>query len=52
VKQKPRLEILGLLFDVSRTKANNTFNYWVEIVRVMLPVSQIGEAKKDEQKYQ
>ncbi|WP_430794788.1 transposase family protein [Trichormus azollae] len=39
-------EILGLLFDVSRTKANNTFNYWVEILREILPVSQIEQAKK------
>lgn len=52
LRQKPTFEILGLLFDVSRTKANNTFNYWVEILREMLPASQIEEAKKDEQKYQ
>ncbi|MEH2409494.1 transposase family protein [Nostoc sp.] len=29
--QKPIFEILGLLFDVSKTKANDAFNYWVEI---------------------
>jgi hypothetical protein len=34
------------LFDVSRTKANNTFNYWVGILREISPVSQIEEAKK------
>ncbi len=51
LRQKPTFEILGLLFDVSRTKANNTFNYWVEM-REILAVSQIEEAKKDEQKYQ
>ena len=28
------------------------FNHWVEILREVLPVSQIEEAKKDEQKYQ
>ncbi|MEJ6482202.1 transposase family protein [Nostoc punctiforme UO1] len=52
LRQKPTFEILGLLFDVSRTKANNTFTYWVEILREILPASQIEEAKKDEQKYQ
>jgi hypothetical protein len=36
------------LFDLWRTKANNTFNYWVEILREILPISQIEEAKKDE----
>ena len=40
------------MFDLWRTKANNTLNYWVEILREILPVSQIQEAKKDELKYQ
>ncbi|MHC5749030.1 MAG: helix-turn-helix domain-containing protein [Nostoc sp.] len=31
MRQKPIFEILGLLFDVSKTKANDTFNYWIEI---------------------
>jgi hypothetical protein len=48
LRQKPTFQTLGLLFDLCRTKANNTFNYWVEILREMLPVSQIEEAKKDE----
>ncbi len=52
LKEKPTFEVLGLLFDVSRTKANNAFNYWLEILREILAVSQIEEAKKDEQKYQ
>ncbi len=29
LRQKPIFEILGLLFDISKTKANDTFNYWV-----------------------
>ena len=33
LRQKPTFEILGLLFDLWRTKANNTFHYWVEILR-------------------
>jgi hypothetical protein len=46
LRQKPTFETLGLLFDLWRTKANNTFNYWVEILREILPVSQIEEEKK------
>ena len=52
LRQKLTFEILGLLFDLWRTKANSTFNYCVEILREILPISQIKEAKKDEWKYQ
>ncbi|MBC6433143.1 transposase [Nostoc sp. HG1] len=52
LRQKPIFEILGLLFDVSKTKANDTFNYWVEILREILPASQIEEVIEDEEKYQ
>jgi len=44
-------EILGLLFDVSKTKANDAFNYWIEILRDILPASQMEEVKEDVQKY-
>ncbi|MGB7518239.1 MAG: transposase family protein [Spirulinaceae cyanobacterium] len=52
LRHKPTFEVLGLLFDVSRTKANNTFNYWLEIIRDILPASQIEEVEFDEEKYQ
>jgi len=42
---KPIFEILGLLFDVSKTKANDAFNYWIEILRDILPASQMEEVK-------
>lgn len=51
LRQKPIFEILGLLFDVSKTKANDAFNYWVEILRDILPASQMEEVKGSEQKY-
>jgi len=35
----------GLLFDVSKTKANDAFNYWIEILRDILPASQMEEVK-------
>jgi hypothetical protein len=52
LRQKPIFEILGLLFDISKTKANDTFNYWVDILRDILPASQIEEVSEDSQKYQ
>ncbi|QLE40190.1 IS5/IS1182 family transposase (plasmid) [Nostoc sp. C052] len=52
LRQKPIFEILGLLFDISKTKANDAFNYWVDILREILPASQIEEASVDSQKYQ
>ncbi|WP_414530953.1 transposase, partial [Nodularia chucula] len=52
LRQKPIFEILGLLFDISKTKANDTFNYWVDILREILPASQIEEVSTDSQKYQ
>ncbi|WP_427161211.1 transposase family protein [Aliinostoc sp. HNIBRCY26] len=52
LRQKPTFEILGLLFNVARSKANNTFNYWVVILREILPASQVEEVKTDSKKYQ
>jgi len=49
---RPIFEILGLLFDVSKTKANDAFNYWIEILRDILPASQMEEIGTDEAKYQ
>lgn len=51
LRQKPTFEILGLLFDISKTKANDAFNYWVDILREILPASQIEEVSKDIQKF-
>ena len=32
-------KILALQFDISKTQANDTFNYWIEIIRKILPAS-------------
>jgi len=47
-RQKPIFEILGLPLDVSKTKANDAFNYWIEILRDILPASQMEEVGTDE----
>jgi hypothetical protein len=52
LRQKPIFEILGLLFDISKTKANDAFNYWVEILRDILPASQMEEVSKSSQDYE
>jgi len=52
LRQSQYLKILGLLFDVSKTKANDAFNYWIEILRDILPASQMEEVGTDEAKYQ
>ncbi|MCC5660846.1 transposase family protein [Nostoc sp. XA010] len=51
-RQKPTFGILGLLFDISKTKANDAFNYWVKILRQILPASQMEEVERDSQKHQ
>ena len=30
LRQEPSFEMLGLVFDVYETKANDTFNYWLD----------------------
>lgn len=52
LRQKPIFEILGLLFDISKTTANDSFNYWVEILRDILPASQMEEVSKSSQDYE
>ena len=52
LRQKPIFEILGLLFDISKTKANDAFNYWLDILRDILPASRMEEVKGDAQKYE
>lgn len=52
LRQKPIFEILGLLFDVSKTSANDAFNYWINILRDILPASQMEEVEGNPQKYE
>ena len=36
LRQMPTFEVLGLHFGVSKTEANDTFHYWLEILRKIL----------------
>lgn len=46
------LEILGLLFDISKTKANDTFNYWLDILRDILPASLMEEVQESREQHE
>jgi hypothetical protein len=41
-------QILGIQFGVSESTANDTFNYWLPILRELLPSSLIEQVKKNE----
>jgi DDE superfamily endonuclease/Helix-turn-helix of DDE superfamily endonuclease len=47
LRHLPTFEILGLQFNISKTQANDTFNYWITILRKLLPSSLIEEVRKD-----
>lgn len=40
-------ELLGLRFGVSKSTANNTFHYWIKILRRILPCSLLEQAERN-----
>jgi hypothetical protein len=42
-------KVLGLQFNISKTEANDTFNYWIEIIRKILPASLMEEKSKEQE---
>lgn len=42
-RQMPSFEILGMLFGISKTEANDTFHDWRKIIRDILPASLLEE---------
>ncbi len=49
VRQMPIFEVLGMMFEVSRTTANNIFHYWLPILRNILPSTLLEEWQKSTQ---
>jgi hypothetical protein len=43
LRQMPIFEVLGMMFEVSRTTANALFHYWLPILRDLLPSSLLEE---------
>jgi len=48
LRQMPTFEILGMQFDVSKTEANDTFHYWIKILRVIWPCSLLEQVEAQE----
>jgi hypothetical protein len=48
LRQMPTFQVLGMLFGVSKTEANDTFHYWVPILRDILPSSLLEQVSDNE----
>jgi hypothetical protein len=48
LRQIPTFEVLGMLFGVSKTEANDTFHYWRKIFRQILPSSLLEQVGNNE----
>ena len=51
LRQMPTFEVLGLHFGVSKTEANDTFHYWLRILREILPASLLEQVEKSDSDY-
>jgi len=47
LRQMTTFQLLGIQFGVSESTANDTFNYWLPILRELLPCSLIEQVKKN-----
>lgn len=52
LRQMPTFEILGMMFGISKTEANNTFHYWRKIIRDILPASLLEEVSKKDSDFE
>lgn len=48
LRQMPTFEVLGMLFRISKTEANDTFHYWLPILRDILPSSLLEQVSNHE----
>jgi hypothetical protein len=48
LRQMPTFEILGLHFGISKTEANDTFHYWLKILRKILPASLLEQVETND----
>jgi hypothetical protein len=48
LRQMPTFQVLGMLFGVSKTEANDTFHYWIPILRDILPASLLEACSNNE----
>jgi len=45
-------QLLGVQFGVSESTANDTFHYWLPILKELLPASMLEQVKKNESDYE
>nr|WP_306297029.1 transposase family protein [Nostoc sp. C052] len=48
LRQMPTFQVLGMMFGVSKTEANDTFHYWIPILRDILPSSLLEQVSNNE----
>lgn len=48
LRQIPTFEVLGMMFGISKTEANDTFHYWRKIFRNILPSSLLEQVEDKE----
>ncbi|MBW4455837.1 MAG: transposase [Nostoc indistinguendum CM1-VF10] len=48
LRQMPTFQVLGMLFGVSKTEANDTFHNWIPILRDILPSSLLEQVSNNE----
>jgi hypothetical protein len=49
LRHLPTFEVLGMQFGVSKTTANHTFNYWLSMIRKILPCSLMEELERNQE---
>lgn len=48
LRQMPTFQVLGMLFGISKTETNDTFHYWIPIIRDILPSSLLEQVSNNE----
>ncbi|MCP6760012.1 MAG: transposase family protein [Fischerella sp. CENA71] len=48
LRQMTTFQVLGMLFGISKTEANDTFDYWISILRDILPASLLEQVSNNE----
>ena len=51
LRQLPTFEVLGLHFGISKTEANDTFHYWLKLLRELLPASLLEQVEPHRSDY-
>ena len=52
LRQMPTFEVLGINFNISKTEVNDTFHYWLLILREILPSSLLEQVEKQSSDYE